>query len=141
MVKLHLFYLFMCAGLLIKRSTCLYATKDRLKIVNDFLTRVSTSPMEYNTQSQTSHFGTFLCVGFFPSIYCTNCETCNSFVNINYSKFGFTVTVLLMLLWLIGWFVVVGGGGGGGTVTVVMIMLLLLLLSFNATDDVVYATP
>ncbi|KAK7098949.1 hypothetical protein V1264_003159 [Littorina saxatilis] len=27
-------------GLLIKRSTCLYATKDRLKIVNDFLTRM-----------------------------------------------------------------------------------------------------
>ncbi|XP_076472156.1 F-box only protein 47-like [Babylonia areolata] len=34
-------------GLLIKRSTCLYATKDRLKIVNDFLTRM----MCQNTES------------------------------------------------------------------------------------------
>ncbi|XP_059155498.1 F-box only protein 47-like isoform X2 [Physella acuta] len=28
-------------GLLMKRSTCLYATKDRLKIINEFLTRVA----------------------------------------------------------------------------------------------------
>ncbi|CAG5122013.1 unnamed protein product, partial [Candidula unifasciata] len=30
-------------GLLMKRSTCLYATKDRLKIVNEFLTRMACS--------------------------------------------------------------------------------------------------
>lgn len=28
------------AGLLMKRSTCLYATKDRLKFVNEVLTKV-----------------------------------------------------------------------------------------------------
>ncbi|KAI8781098.1 F-box only protein 47 [Biomphalaria glabrata] len=30
-------------GLLVKRSTCLYATKDRLKIINEFLTRIACS--------------------------------------------------------------------------------------------------
>ncbi|XP_052825751.1 F-box only protein 47 isoform X3 [Octopus bimaculoides] len=34
------YYRFKQLGLLMKRSTCLYATKDRLKFVNDFLMRI-----------------------------------------------------------------------------------------------------
>jgi len=30
------------SGLLIKRTTCLYSTRDRLKIVNEYLTKVLT---------------------------------------------------------------------------------------------------
>ncbi|XP_025085040.1 F-box only protein 47-like isoform X2 [Pomacea canaliculata] len=39
-------------GLLMKRSTCLYATKERLKIVNDFLTRMMCANTE-NCKDQT----------------------------------------------------------------------------------------
>ncbi|KAK3750595.1 hypothetical protein RRG08_007104 [Elysia crispata] len=55
--------LFHKLGRLIKRSTCLYATKDRLNILNEFLTRVvccSTS-----TCKDQSHCVALLCFGKF----------------------------------------------------------------------------
>ncbi|XP_071099492.1 F-box only protein 47-like [Haliotis cracherodii] len=38
-------------GLLMKRSSCLYATKERLKFVNDFLTRMMCSNSKYCTEA------------------------------------------------------------------------------------------
>ncbi|XP_005105911.1 F-box only protein 47 [Aplysia californica] len=50
-------------GLLMKRSTCVYATKDRLKIVNEFLTRMECSNVK--TCKDMSRCIALLCFGKF----------------------------------------------------------------------------
>ncbi|GAB1608473.1 F-box only protein 47 isoform X1, partial [Argonauta hians] len=45
--KEEYYYRFKQLGLLMKRSTCLYATKDRLKFVNDFLMRIICTNSKY----------------------------------------------------------------------------------------------
>lgn len=50
-------------GRLVKRSTCLYATKDRLSILNEFLTRVACC--NTNTCKNKSHCVALLCFGKF----------------------------------------------------------------------------